>query len=172
MLRWLFAGQSVNIFRQGLICISAVFIPDAIFHGTGLIGAQPAVDVLCLILAGGLYFRFRAKYQSTVLPPREQKPRLHIGVSWVPLSILSRPPGARSRSVGRAERDREAGAVIARQLGSFVRAALGEAAASRAGKGDFCGMERLKLRNCFRTMKNTLTIARAGHGALENRYIF
>lgn len=51
----------VNISRQGLIYIPAMFILGAIFHETGLIWAQPVADVLSLLLAVGLYFRISDK---------------------------------------------------------------------------------------------------------------
>ena len=47
----------VNISRQGLIYIPAMFILGALFHETGLIWAQPVADVLSLVLAAVLYFR-------------------------------------------------------------------------------------------------------------------
>ena len=47
----------VNISRQGLIYIPAMFILGAIFHETGLIWAQPVADVLSLLLALVLYMR-------------------------------------------------------------------------------------------------------------------
>ena len=68
----LFAGQIVNISRQGLIYIPAMFVLGAIFHETVLIWAQPVADVLSLLLAAGLYFRISSKAQnSAVLPPQE-----------------------------------------------------------------------------------------------------
>lgn len=57
---YLFAGQIVNIFRQGPIYISTMFAFIPIFHETGLIGTKTA-DVPCLILASGLCFRFSSK---------------------------------------------------------------------------------------------------------------
>lgn len=47
----------VNISRQGLIYIPAMFILGAVFHETGLIWAQPVADVLSLVLAAVLYVR-------------------------------------------------------------------------------------------------------------------
>lgn len=47
----------VNISRQGLIYIPAMFIFGELFHETGLIWAQPVADVLSLALAAVLYFR-------------------------------------------------------------------------------------------------------------------
>ena len=62
----------VNISRQGLIYIPAMFVLGAIFRETGLIWAQPVADVLSLLLAAGLYFRILSKTQnSAVLPPQE-----------------------------------------------------------------------------------------------------
>ena len=53
---------------------------------------------------------------------------------------------------------------VARRLGGLVGAAL--------GKGAFCNLERLRLRNRFRMMNNTLIIVPAGHEALANPCIF
>ena len=87
--RCLFAGQIVNISRQGLIYIPAMFVLGAIIHETGLIWAQPVADVLSLLLAAGLYFRISSKAQnSAVLPPQEERPLLYINASWFPLLIL------------------------------------------------------------------------------------
>lgn len=47
----------VNISRQGLIYIPAMFLLGALFHETGLIWAQPVADVLFLVLAAVLYVR-------------------------------------------------------------------------------------------------------------------
>lgn len=47
----------VNISRQGLIYIPAMFILGGFFQETGLIWAQPAADILSLILAIALYIR-------------------------------------------------------------------------------------------------------------------
>ena len=47
----------VNISRQGLIYIPAMFILGAIFQETGLIWAQPVADVLSLLLTLVLYMR-------------------------------------------------------------------------------------------------------------------
>ena len=47
----------VNISRQGLIYIPAMFILGALFNETGLIWAQPVADVLSLILAIALTVR-------------------------------------------------------------------------------------------------------------------
>ena len=52
----------VNISRQGLIYLSAMFVLGAIFRETCLIWAQPVEDVLFL-LGAGLYFRIRAKHK-------------------------------------------------------------------------------------------------------------
>lgn len=45
----------VNISRQGIIYIPAMFLLGALFHETGLIWAQPVADVLSLLLAIILY---------------------------------------------------------------------------------------------------------------------
>ena len=47
----------VNISRQGLIYIPAMFLLGNIFHETGLIWAQPVADVLSFLLAVVLYCR-------------------------------------------------------------------------------------------------------------------
>lgn len=47
----------VNVSRQGLIYIPAMFLLGALFHETGLIWAQPVADVLSLVLAAVLYVR-------------------------------------------------------------------------------------------------------------------
>ena len=47
----------VNISRQGIIYIPAMFLLGALFHETGLIWAQPVADVLSLLLAIALYIR-------------------------------------------------------------------------------------------------------------------
>ena len=51
----------VNISRQGLIYIPAMFLLGVFFHETGLIWAQPVADVLSLLLAVELYFRISGK---------------------------------------------------------------------------------------------------------------
>ena len=51
----------VNISRQGLIYIPAMFILGSLFHETGLIWAQPAADVLSLLQAFVLYRRKMGK---------------------------------------------------------------------------------------------------------------
>ena len=47
----------VNISRQGIIYIPAMFLLGSLFHETGLIWAQPVADVLSLVLAVLLYIR-------------------------------------------------------------------------------------------------------------------
>lgn len=47
----------VNISRQGLIYIPIMFVLGAVYNETGLVWAQPAADVLSLILAAVLYIR-------------------------------------------------------------------------------------------------------------------
>ena len=47
----------VNISRQGLVYIPAMFLLGAAFHEQGLIWAQPVADVLSLLLAAALYMR-------------------------------------------------------------------------------------------------------------------
>lgn len=53
----------VNISRQGLIYIPAMFCLGALFNETGLIWAQPVADVLSLILAVYLYVKKSRKMQ-------------------------------------------------------------------------------------------------------------
>lgn len=55
----------VNLSRQGLIYIPAMFILGAVFHETGLIWAQPTADILSLILALALYRRKAAQMMSS-----------------------------------------------------------------------------------------------------------
>ncbi|MCI9560353.1 MAG: MATE family efflux transporter [Lachnospiraceae bacterium] len=55
----------VNISRQGLIYIPAMFILGALFHETGLIWAQPVADILSLLLAFVLYKRKIGKMIKT-----------------------------------------------------------------------------------------------------------
>ncbi len=52
----------VNISRQGLIYIPAMFLLGSLFHETGLIWAQPVADVLSLLLAVILYVRASKKF--------------------------------------------------------------------------------------------------------------
>ena len=47
----------VNVSRQGLIYIPALFILGVLFQAHGLIWAQPVADVLSLVLAVWLYIR-------------------------------------------------------------------------------------------------------------------
>ena len=47
----------VNISRQGLVYLHAMFLLGAAFHEQGLIWAQPVADVLSLLLAAALYMR-------------------------------------------------------------------------------------------------------------------
>ena len=59
----------VNISRQGLIYIPAMFILGAIFHETGLIWAQPVADVLSLLLALLLYMRSSKRLPYSMTTP-------------------------------------------------------------------------------------------------------
>lgn len=45
----------INLSRQGIIYIPALFILEAILGVNGLIWAQPAADILSLLLAIALY---------------------------------------------------------------------------------------------------------------------
>lgn len=56
----------VNISRQGLIYIPAMFILGSIFHETGLIWAQPVADVLSFLLAVVLYRRISVKMNRSL----------------------------------------------------------------------------------------------------------
>lgn len=47
----------VNLSRQGLIYLPAMFLLGALFRETGLIWAQPVADILSLLLAVALYRR-------------------------------------------------------------------------------------------------------------------
>ena len=51
----------INLSRQGIIFIPALFILQAIFGITGLVWAQPAADVLSIVLAVILYVRYSRK---------------------------------------------------------------------------------------------------------------
>ena len=53
------AGASllVNISRQGLVCIPALFILEVFFAEEGILLAQPVADVMSLILTVVLYLR-------------------------------------------------------------------------------------------------------------------
>ena len=55
----------VNISRQGIIFIPAVFILGAALGMTGLVWAQPVADVLSLVLAVALYMRGTRKAMAT-----------------------------------------------------------------------------------------------------------
>ena len=54
----------VNISRQGLIYIPAMFLLGALFQETGLIWAQPVADVLSFVLAAVLYVRKSRKMMA------------------------------------------------------------------------------------------------------------
>ncbi|MGM9536990.1 MAG: MATE family efflux transporter [Candidatus Onthomonas sp.] len=58
------ASLIVNISRQGLIYIPAMFLLGALFQETGLIWAQPVADVLSLLLAAVLYRRSSRKMMA------------------------------------------------------------------------------------------------------------
>lgn len=57
----------INLSRQGLIYIPALFILKAVLGVNGLVWAQPAADILSIGLAAGLYtmtFRKTSKAES------------------------------------------------------------------------------------------------------------
>lgn len=56
----------VNISRQGLIYIPAMFVLGAAFRETGLIWAQPVADILSLLLAVALYRRRIGKVKNVL----------------------------------------------------------------------------------------------------------
>lgn len=56
----------VNVSRQGLIYIPAMFILAAFFQETGLIWAQPVADILSLALAIALYIRKSKQMKNRV----------------------------------------------------------------------------------------------------------
>lgn len=51
----------INISRQGLIYIPALFILNAILGVTGLVWAQPIVDVISLVVGIGMYINVSRK---------------------------------------------------------------------------------------------------------------
>ena len=59
------ASLIINVSRQGLFYIPALFVLKSIFGATGLVWAQPAVDILSMVLAVVLYIRtFRSTMKS------------------------------------------------------------------------------------------------------------
>lgn len=58
------AALVVNLSRQGIIYIPAVFIMQALLGINGLAWAQPVADVLSLIMVGVLYFRTVKKMEK------------------------------------------------------------------------------------------------------------
>ncbi|MGI6032768.1 MAG: MATE family efflux transporter [Coriobacteriales bacterium] len=70
------ASLVVNVSRQGLIYIPALFILQAAFGETGLVWAQPVADVASLALSIGLYFN-AAKHcwkQIAAQKPNSEQP--------------------------------------------------------------------------------------------------
>ncbi len=59
----------INLSRQGLIYIPALFILKALLGINGLIWAQPAADILSLILAVVLYERYVRMLSSKAQEP-------------------------------------------------------------------------------------------------------
>lgn len=57
------ASLVINLSRQGILYIPALFILQAAMGMTGLVWAQPAADILSTILAAALYLKTVSKYQ-------------------------------------------------------------------------------------------------------------
>ncbi|MGN0483072.1 MAG: MATE family efflux transporter [Lachnospiraceae bacterium] len=55
----------INIIRQGLIYIPVLFLLNAILGVTGLVWAQPVVDVISLVVGIGMYLRVSKKMIKT-----------------------------------------------------------------------------------------------------------
>lgn len=51
----------INISRQGLIYIPVLFLLNAILGITGLVWAQPVVDVISLVVGIGMYLTVSGK---------------------------------------------------------------------------------------------------------------
>lgn len=60
------AALTVNLSRQGIIYIPALFILDAALGAAGLAWAQPVADLLSTALVAGLYMYTRRKSEKTV----------------------------------------------------------------------------------------------------------
>ena len=65
----------VNISRQGLIYIPAMFLLGALLHETGLIWAQPVADVLSLVLAVILYWKASKRIMGSTELQKEDLPQ-------------------------------------------------------------------------------------------------
>lgn len=62
------AALIVNLSRQGIIYIPAVFIMQTLLGITGLVWAQPVADVLSLVLVAVLYL-FTMRRMKTNMKP-------------------------------------------------------------------------------------------------------
>ena len=65
------AALIVNLSRQGIIYIPAVFIMQALLGITGLAWAQPLADVLSLVLVAVLYFFTLRKMKAQAITDAE-----------------------------------------------------------------------------------------------------
>lgn len=61
------AGASlvINLSRQGIIYIPALFIMEGVLGTTGLVWAQPVADLLSTLLVAVLYFYTVRKFMKT-----------------------------------------------------------------------------------------------------------
>lgn len=55
----------INISRQGLIYIPVLFILNAVLGVTGLVWAQPIVDVISLVVGIGMYIKVSRKMMKS-----------------------------------------------------------------------------------------------------------
>ena len=62
------AALIVNLSRQGIIYIPAVFIMQTLLGITGLVWAQPVADVLSLVLVEVLYLFTMRKMKTNMKP--------------------------------------------------------------------------------------------------------
>ena len=62
------AALIVNLSRQGIIYIPAVFIMQTLLGITGLVWAQPVADVLSLVLVAVLYIFTMRKMKAKMNP--------------------------------------------------------------------------------------------------------
>lgn len=62
------AALIVNLSRQGIIYIPAVFIMQTLLGITGLVWAQPVADVLSLVLVAVLYVFSMRKMKAKMKP--------------------------------------------------------------------------------------------------------
>lgn len=57
----------INISRQGLIYIPVLFLLNAILGVTGLVWAQPVVDVISLAVGIGMYLKVSRKMMKQMV---------------------------------------------------------------------------------------------------------